>query len=85
VNIMGVAHGMEKEKVRLHKEAIDRHLAEAGIPVGYTNVFWGGRSEIKPSEIMPSAYEDWCRRTGLDPQAMRDENYPATRNEQVNE
>ena len=24
-----------------------------GIPVLYTNVFWGGRSEIKPSEISP--------------------------------
>ncbi|HEX2718949.1 MAG TPA: hypothetical protein VHM67_14855 [Gemmatimonadaceae bacterium] len=73
VNIMAVAHGTEKPAVLAHKEAIDRHLAEAGIPVGYTNVFWGGRSEIKPSEIMPSEYEAWCRRVGLDPERMRDE------------
>jgi hypothetical protein len=45
VNIMGVAHGMEKPLLLAHKEAIDRHLAACGIPVSYTNVFWGGRSE----------------------------------------
>lgn len=72
VNVMGVAHGTEKEAVLAHKAAIDRHLEEAGIPVGYTNVFWGGRSEIKPSEILPSAYRGWCARQGLDPNAMRD-------------
>jgi DNA-binding Lrp family transcriptional regulator len=71
VNIMGVAHGTEKETVLAHKAAIDRHLEEAGIPVGYTNVFWGGRSEIKPSEISPFAYVEWCRSVGLDPESMR--------------
>ncbi len=71
VNIMGVAHGTEKETVLAHKAAIDRHLEEAGVPVGYTNVFWGGRSEIKPSEISPFAYREWCRRNGTDPEAMR--------------
>ncbi|HEX8451562.1 MAG TPA: hypothetical protein VF647_05675 [Longimicrobium sp.] len=71
VNIMGVAHGTEKEMVLAHKAAIDQHLEEAGIPVGYTNVFWGGRSEIKPSEISPFAYAEWCRRNGMDPDAMR--------------
>jgi hypothetical protein len=65
VNIMGVAHGTEKERVLAHKAAIDEHLAEAGIPVSYTNVFWGGRSEIKPSEISPMAYEAWAGRVGL--------------------
>jgi DNA-binding Lrp family transcriptional regulator len=59
VNIMAVAHGTEKEWVLAHKAAIDAHLSEAGIPVSYTNVFWGGRSEIKPSEILPSVYEEW--------------------------
>jgi hypothetical protein len=54
-----------------HKAAIDQHLAEAGIEVRYTNVFWGGRSEIKPSEISPLAYEDWCRSLGIDPDGMR--------------
>ena len=71
VNIMGVAHGTEKETVLAHKAAIDRHLEEAGISVGYTNVFWGGRSEIKPSEISPFAYAEWCLRNGIDPEAMR--------------
>jgi hypothetical protein len=72
VNIMGVAHGTDKAKVLEHKDAIDRHLAEAGIPVSYTNVFWGGRSEIKPSEIAPQAYADFCREMGVDALAMRD-------------
>lgn len=71
VNIMGVAHGLEKEVVLAHKAAIDGHLREAGIPIGYTNVFWGGRSEIKPSEILPWAYEAFCRQNGIDPDRMR--------------
>ena len=71
VNVMGVAHGTDRDVVLEHKAAIDRHLAEAGIAVGYTNVFWGGRSEIKPSEISPFAYTDWCRAQGVDPAAMR--------------
>jgi AsnC-like ligand binding domain len=71
VNVMGVAHGTEKEAVLAHKAAIDAHLEEAGIPVEYTNVFWGGRSEIKPSEILPSAYREWCAREGIDPESMR--------------
>jgi DNA-binding Lrp family transcriptional regulator len=71
VNLMAVAHGMEKPAVLAHKAAIDAHLATVGIPVFYTNVFWGGRSEIKPSEIAPAAYEEWCRTMGLDPLAMR--------------
>ena len=72
VNIMGVAHGTDKELVLAHKRAIDKHLAEVGIPAGYTNVFWGGRSEIKPSEISPLAYADWCREQGVEPSAMRE-------------
>ncbi len=71
VNIMGVAHGTEKESVLAHKAAIDEHLREAGIDFDYTNVFWGGRSEIKPSEIAPAAYLDFCAAHGLDPEAMR--------------
>jgi DNA-binding Lrp family transcriptional regulator len=62
VNIMAVAHGTEKSLVLAHKEAIDTHLASIGMPVSYTNVFWGGRSEIKPSEISPTIYEDWWMR-----------------------
>jgi hypothetical protein len=71
VNIMGVAHGTEKPAVLAHKAAIDQHLADIGIPVSYTNVFWGGRSEIKPSEISPFAYRDWCKSVGIDAEAMR--------------
>jgi hypothetical protein len=66
VNIMGVAHGMEKPLLLAHKAAIDQHLAACGIPVSYTNVFWGGRSEIKPSEIAPGAYQAWCKKAGLE-------------------
>jgi DNA-binding Lrp family transcriptional regulator len=71
VNIMGVAHGQEKELVLAHKRAIDEHLASVGIPVSYTNVFWGGRSEIKPSEISPIAYRQWCEKNEIDPEMMR--------------
>ena len=67
VNIMGVAHGTEKENVLAHKAAIDEHLREAGIGFDYTNVFWGGRSEIKPSEISPAAYADVLRRARARP------------------
>ena len=64
VNIMGVVHGTEKDKVLEHKAAIDKHLESVGIPVSYTNVFWGGRSEIKPSEISPLIYKCWHEEYG---------------------
>ncbi|HJP61467.1 MAG TPA: hypothetical protein VJ865_15775 [Gemmatimonadaceae bacterium] len=69
VNLMAVAHGTDKVLVLEHKAAIDRHLEEANIPVTYTNVFWGGRSEIKPSEISPVVYAKWSREVGLDSSA----------------
>lgn len=72
VNIMGVAHGTDKSVVLAHKAAIDAHLASVGIPVSYTNVFWGGRSEIKPSEIVPAAYETWCRSAGVKLEEMKE-------------
>ena len=72
VNIMGVAHGTDKSLVLAHKAAIDQHLKDVGIPVSYTSVFWGGRSEIKPSEISPFAYRDWCKANGIDPDSMRE-------------
>jgi hypothetical protein len=72
VNVMGVAHGTDKELVLAHKRAIDEHLKSVGIAINYTNVFWGGRSEIKPSEIAPDAYREFCARYGLDPQQMRE-------------
>ena len=59
VNIMAVAHGTDKQLLLDHKAAIDRHLRAISIPVSYTNVFWGGRSEIKPSEISPHIYRNW--------------------------
>ena len=71
VNIMAVAHGTEKPAVLAHKAAIDAHLESIGMPVSYTNVFWGGRSEIKPSEISPAAYVRWCEAVGLDAASMR--------------
>ena len=74
VNIMAVVHGTEKAAVLAHKAAIDEHVREAGIDFSYTNVFWGGRSEIKPSEIAPDAYRDFCRRHGVEPEAMLAQN-----------
>ena len=71
VNIMAVAHGTDRDRVRAHKAAIDEHLHRLGMPFSYTNVFWGGRSEIKPSEIAPSEYVKWARGQGLDPETMR--------------
>lgn len=71
VNVMGVAHGTDKALVLAHKAAIDAHLNSLGITVSYTNVFWGGRSEIKPSEISPNAYREFCRANGLDPERMK--------------
>ena len=61
VNIMAVAHGTDKQLLLEHKRAIDEHLVNCGIPVSYTNVFWGGRSEIKPSEISPQIYRKWLK------------------------
>lgn len=61
VNIMAVAHGTDKALLLEHKRTIDAHLDACGIPVSYTNVFWGGRSEIKPSEISPDAYRSFLR------------------------
>jgi len=72
VNIMAVAHGTEKNAVLAHKKAIDEHLTSIGIPVSYTNVFWGGRSEIKPSEISPIAYREWSAQIGVDPETVRE-------------
>jgi hypothetical protein len=66
VNIMGVAHGKDKQLLLAHKAAIDRHLEQAGFSLLYTNVFWGGRSEIKPSEISSLAYGEWAKSVGLD-------------------
>jgi DNA-binding Lrp family transcriptional regulator len=67
VNIMGVIHGTDKDTVLAHKAAIDRHLESCGIPVEYTNVFWGGRSEIKPSEISPIVFKEWHAKWANEP------------------
>jgi DNA-binding Lrp family transcriptional regulator len=73
VNLMAVAHGLDKQRLLDHKAAIDAHLESIGIPVSYTNVFWGGRSEIKPSEVLPGAYIAWCEHEGIDPDDMRED------------
>ena len=56
---MAVTHGTDKTRLLEHKAAMDAHLAAKSVPVSYTNVFWGGRSEIKPSEISPMLYRKW--------------------------
>ncbi|MBC7526106.1 MAG: Lrp/AsnC family transcriptional regulator [Chthonomonadaceae bacterium] len=71
VNLMGVAHGTDKDVLLAHKAAMDAHLEAIGIPVSYTNVFWGGRSEIKPSEISPVAYHQFLLDMGVDPAQFR--------------
>jgi DNA-binding Lrp family transcriptional regulator len=65
VSIMAVAHGETKEQVMAHKAAIDQHLIDTGIGLTYTNVYWGGRAEIKPSEIAPAVYREWAAARGL--------------------
>lgn len=65
VNIMAVAHGETKEQVMAHKAAIDQYLVDSGIGLDYTNVYWGGRAEIKPSEVAPAAYREWAEKKGL--------------------
>jgi DNA-binding Lrp family transcriptional regulator len=65
VNIMAVAHGESKNQVLAHKVAIDQHLFNAGIGFHYTNVYWGGGAEIKPSEVSPTAYREWARKAGI--------------------
>jgi DNA-binding Lrp family transcriptional regulator len=67
VNIMAVAHGTDKQLLLEHKRAIDEHLMACAIPVSYTNVFWGGRSEIKPSEISPLVYREWLAEMSAQP------------------
>lgn len=62
--IMGVVHGLERDMVLAHKASIDAHLAECGIPLLHTTVFWGERSEIKPSEISPEVYARFLAQWG---------------------
>jgi DNA-binding Lrp family transcriptional regulator len=61
VNIMAVAHGESKEDVLAHKAAIDEYVIKSGIGIDFTNVYWGSRAEIKPSEISPIEYREWAR------------------------
>jgi hypothetical protein len=61
-NIMGVVHGQSRDGVLAHKAAIDAHLAACGIPLGYSAVFWGERSEVKPSEISPEIHREWLEK-----------------------
>jgi len=70
LNIMGVIHGLKKEKVIAHKAAIDDHLRECGFPMSYSAVLWSVRAEIKPSEIEPATYEAWCREMDVDSATM---------------
>lgn len=59
--IMGVVHASTREKVLEHKAAIDEHLAEAGLHLRHTAVFWSEKAEIRPSEINPEIYACWRR------------------------
>jgi DNA-binding Lrp family transcriptional regulator len=65
VNIMAVAHGTDKGSVMAHKAAIDQHLDRLGIGIAFTTVYWGGRAEIRPSEISPYVYRHWATQVGI--------------------
>ena len=57
-----------RESATARAQSGDRRASRReAFPVSYTNVFWGGRSEIKPREISPMAYRDWLRE--MTPQA----------------
>src|SRR5438093_2364652 len=66
VNVMAVAHGTDRELVLAHKAAIDEHLTHVGIPDTYTNVFWGGGSEMQPPDMSTVGYQDWGSKVGRD-------------------
>ena len=48
-----------------HKAAIDAFLVDSGIGLNHANVYWGGRAEIKPSEVAQDAYRRWASPRGL--------------------
>ncbi len=60
--IMGVVHATSRERVLEHKAAIDHYLAQQGVPVTHTAVFWSDRSEVRPSELSPQIYREWWQR-----------------------
>jgi len=71
LNLFGVAHAPDEDAALAHKQAIDEHLRAAGIPTLRSGVFWSIRSAVRPSEILPSAYDQWCRSLDIDPKTMR--------------
>ena len=71
VNVMAVAHGTDKDSccnTKRRSTSIWRHQHARQL---HQRVL-GRRSEIKPSEISPFAYEEWCRSVGLEPESMRE-------------
>jgi len=67
VNVMGVAHGVDKAVVLQHKAAMDRHLEEAGIPVSYTNVFWGGAQRDQAFRNLSVCLPRLVSQSGVEP------------------
>ena len=59
VQIMGVVHAQDPQGVLAHKAAIDAYLAQQGIRVLHTAIFWTCRARIHPSEFDPAAYQRW--------------------------
>ena len=41
------------------RDSGSRQITHRGGEQFHTAVFWGGRSEIKPSEISPKVYAEW--------------------------
>jgi hypothetical protein len=71
LNLFGVAHAPDEEAAEQHKRAIDAHVEEAGIPILRSGIYWSVRSAVRPSQILPSAYEIWCRQHDVDVDEMR--------------
>ena len=73
VNIMAVAHGTEKDAVLAHKARHRRRIStRSASRCRYTNVFWGGRSEIKPSRDLAVRVRRFLPSLGVDPETMKE-------------
>ncbi len=68
VNVMAVAHGMEKAAVLAHKAAIDEHLREAGIDFDVYQRLLGRPQRDQAVGDRASAYREFCAAHGIDPE-----------------
>lgn len=62
LNLFGVAHAADRDKLLAHRAAIDAHLFEAGFPLRAVGTYWSERALVRPSALQPAEYEAWYRR-----------------------